>query len=63
MEEVTEDELHCDVGEVLCVNLITGEWQKWDHYALRDRGMPDGWQVADQISTADWLNAIARAMG
>ena len=50
-------------GEVLLVDLGTGGAMLADHYALRERGLPDGYVPAEGIGTQAWLDAIAAARG
>lgn len=50
-------------GEVFVVNLSTGEYMVADHYALVERGMPDGYERASDVCDQEWLDAIARAAG
>ncbi len=50
-------------GEVFVVNLSTGEYMVADHYALVERGMPDGYEKASDVGDQEWLDAIARAAG
>lgn len=37
------------------INLETGEVQEIDVYALRERGIPEGYRVADDITTDEWI--------
>jgi hypothetical protein len=50
---------------VLIANLRTGEYMVADHGALRDRGMPAGFETAGpgDLPTQSWLDAIADAAG
>jgi hypothetical protein len=49
-------------GEIACINLDTGEVAVYDDIALQVNGMPDGWQIIEEVSTRDWIVALRNAM-
>ncbi|WP_155931548.1 hypothetical protein [Methylopila sp. 73B] len=48
---------------VLLINLRTGETMVADAYALRERGLPEGWHVAASVSIDEWISALRAAVG
>lgn len=47
---------------VLLIHLETGETMSADSSQLRNLGMPDGYRVADSISTEEWIEALQNAI-
>ena len=43
------------------INLETGEVQNVDTYAVREWGMPDGFQFVDELTDDDWIEALQNA--
>ena len=46
---------------VTLINLETAETIEADQFQLRSRGMPDGYVVADGVTTKEWIEAIQKA--
>jgi hypothetical protein len=61
-ERELEEELKQDIGEVVCINLDTGELRRYDHYALVERGMPSGMTPLSQMTDKDWVQALRKAL-
>lgn len=44
------------------INLESGETMDADPDALRDRGLPEDYVVADQVTTEEWILALQQAI-
>ena len=60
-EPITEEELVCKSGEVVCINLSTMDIQKWDHHQLIGLGLPDGYIEYNDLSCIELLNYILKS--
>jgi hypothetical protein len=51
-------------GEVLLVNIETGELWVVDHYALKERGYPEGgWTAYENLGVEELVNALRAKNG
>jgi len=48
---------------VKLINLLTGEVREVDFHKLREQGIPENFEVAEELSTVDWVKALQRALG
>lgn len=51
-----------DDSSILLINLKTGNTINADYYALRERGLPEGYVVARDLTTAQWVEALQNAL-
>ena len=49
-------EIHA--GDVPCFNMLTAEFEVWDHYVLCGRGLPDDFREVSSVSKIDLINEI-----
>jgi hypothetical protein len=49
-------------GNVKLINLSTGEVREVDSYKLAEMGMPDGFEMAENLTTDDWIYALQEAL-
>jgi hypothetical protein len=52
-----------DEHKILLIDLSTGETMMADKMQLRSRGMPGNYRVADLVITAEWIEALRKALG
>jgi hypothetical protein len=48
-------------GEVILVDLKTGECIKADRYRLAERGIPEGFIMAEDVTIEQWCAALQNA--